>query len=171
MPDNRATRRHLTDASTIAANGRTAPSRAGFRSADFGVEALSYNFEEDPGRPAYKGPERGYVEIPEPSGAQITALIAAIQEITRKAQGTEPEETEVSVTIDGKKAAAQLLAIDPSKLERYADEMADATTAVTDGNPSREEMDGLPLRVKMAFSRYVTQELLNPKSASGDTKN
>jgi hypothetical protein len=32
-------------------------------------------------------------------------------------------------------------------------------------------MDGLPLRVKMAFSRYVTQELLNPKSASGDTKN
>lgn len=156
---NRQTRRHLGSEST---------KRGGFSSAAFGVETLSYNFEVDPGRPAYKGPERGYVEVPEPTGGQITEFMNAINAVTQEARGSTEDS---GATVDGKEVAAQFASSDPSRLEKFSDRLAEAVTAVTSGNPSKEEMDALPWRCQLAVFKYVSTELLNPKSGSGDTTN
>lgn len=173
MAENRATRRHsqVAVARTVVPETNGHQRSGGFDAADYGVEPLFYNFEVSPGRPSYTGPELGEVKIPEPSGRQITAFIRAIQSVTEAARGDDSPlmtREETDVTVDGRKVAAELASFDPATLERFSDELAEAVIAVTDAHPSKDETDGLPLRVKLAFFQYVSEGFLNPKLARRD---
>lgn len=173
-PTNRATRRHPAGAPTTLARPAAPQSNGhrqagGFDPADFGVEPLWYNFEDRPGRPTYTGPQRGQVDIPEPTGGQITKFVAALQRIITESQGNaaEPE----TVDPDGAAVAREFEKIDPATLQKFADSLGVAIAEITSGNPGLDEWNGLPFRAQFAMYGFIREGFLSPKSVSGDTSN
>ena len=103
---------------------------------------------------------RPYAEIdgtvPEPSSKAIDAFFARLQEMAKEAgadldDDAKPQEIAQAVT-----------EIDENAMSNMTDSLLKATVELTEGNPTRKELDNLPFRVQHAFFNWLVGEIMDP---------
>jgi hypothetical protein len=110
------------------------------------IEPLDYDFT--PAKKANgKGKCSGKGTIPEPSREDIDKYLARINAL-QQANGTPGA----------------------APTENQWPELMEAVTELTNGKPSREELEELPFREFLFFIRWLGQEFTNPEGLSAATR-
>jgi uncharacterized protein YgbK (DUF1537 family) len=130
------------------------------------VEALDYDFtyfhKIDPEHYAILAHAKG--TVPEPSDEMVQRLQKRMSEATADMipDGVDPEDRVAMI-----KAMA---AMPEDKFQKSEAGILDALAELTAGNPTREQLNILPFRVKRKFIQWLTKQLMDPEpSAVGTT--
>jgi hypothetical protein len=152
---------------------------AGFNAATV-VEALDYAFDSCKGNhegSCWRGPETGprpakctvfvpgcHGVVPEPTDDQIVRFLTDVKALV----GRLHEKAEADV--DGRDPAGLVDAIeelDPSVVGEFHQELAGIFEGLCSGEPSREQVLGVPMRIRVMFYGWLRQEVMNPEAAPG----
>lgn len=123
------------------------------------VEPLSFDFS------AFDGP---CGTTPEPSQAQHAAYLRMVIETAKEATGEDFD--------SGVDAAVALSHLNPDQLEQNHQRLLDGLADLTSGEPSRDVLAALPMRVLQAYVGFLSRELFAspdptpPKDTSGATR-
>lgn len=132
---------------------------AGF-SADAVVEPLDYDFRTK------DNPDARHGVIREPDDKQIAAYLAGVKKLVRDFRGQLPDEMIAGST----DTAAMLSAVedlDADVAVKFNGEMAGLFAGLCSGEPSKDDILGLPPRVRAMFFRWLQQEVMAPEAAPG----
>lgn len=118
------------------------------------VEVLEYDFTDYV--PDCKG------SIPEPSTEQLDAYFNAIRDLAKNVQNlrakAERAEHAEDNELSNDEVDAILAEMDDLSISKYTGEMTVAIADLCSGQPSKEQIEALPFRVKQAFLQWVTGE-------------
>jgi hypothetical protein len=92
---------------------------------------------------------------PEPSQKQVRHL----QAVQRDLLGLPPDTTPVE-------ANKVMAAMSEDELDDLDEQVTDMIAEVTNGKPSREELEALPFRVRQAYHGWLLGELANPSGGT-----
>jgi hypothetical protein len=118
------------------------------------VESLDYSFEKHLGK-GHKGTVR------EPSDRQIADYMAALKKLIESYREKIPTDADTSNPAELVMALDQL---DPEQVINFNEQMAGLYAALCSGEPSREELLKLPLRIRTVFYGWLQQEVMSPEA-------
>lgn len=124
------------------------------------VEALDYDFT------AYVADARG--TIPEPSQPKLERFADELREIATT--GGITEIVKLGEDPSQEQLVAALADLPEDGIKQVMGAMTDAVVELCDGQPSREEIDALPGRVKQAFIGWVVGELMDPTQRNAGSR-
>lgn len=127
------------------------------------VDPLDYDFTTVRGYPDRKA--KG--AIPEPTDEQIATFIGAMRDAMKEAGSIAGE---VSGEMDVANPTAffnQLDLYDPDKFLGVFRAMTAAYSQLCSGQPSVEQIEALPLRVRVRFFAWIQQEVVSPEAGAG----
>lgn len=131
---------------------------AGFDAATV-VEPLDYTFE-----PHVKGVKG---TIREPNDRQIADFLTGVKEIVKTLQAKLPEGFQASQDTDITSLMAAVDDLDPEVIVEFHAKMASLFAMLCSGEPSRENILKLPIRIRTVFYGWLQQEVMNPEAAPG----
>jgi hypothetical protein len=132
---------------------------AGFN-AESVVEPLDYDFRTKASPDAIHG------VVKEPTDKQIAAYLSGIKKLVKEFRGQLPDEMIAGST----DVAAMLSAVedlDEDLTVKFNEEMAGIVAGLCSGEPSKEDILGLPPRVRTMFFNWLQQEVMAPEAAPG----
>lgn len=132
---------------------------AGF-SAESVVEPLDYDFRTK------DNPDARHGTVREPTDKQIAAYLSGVKKLVREFRGKLPDEMIAGST----DIAAMLSAVedlDEDLTLRFNDGMADLFAGLCSGEPSRDDILGLPPRIRAVFFNWLQREVMSPEAAPG----
>jgi hypothetical protein len=118
------------------------------------VEALDYSFEKHLGK-GHKGTVR------EPNDRQIGDYLTAVKKLI------ESYKEKIPTDVDTSNPAELVLALDslnPEEVIDFNEKMAGIYAALCSGEPSRDELLGLPMRIRTVFYGWLQQEVMSPEA-------
>lgn len=117
--------------------------------ADAVVEALEYDFNPYPGKGT----------TPEPSDKAVRHFLFTTQQIAAQLPDSDkPDFLELMNNIT------------EEDWEMISDQVIDAVAELTNGQPTREEIEGLPHRIQQKYISWLRKELTDPEAPSSVTK-
>jgi hypothetical protein len=120
------------------------------------VEALDWTFEPF---------VHASGQIREPADEQITAYLTAVKALMAEVR------QEVPALPDGSSDPADLIAalddLDPESMQKLNGKMAAIYADLCSGDPSAEQILGLPPRRRTMFFGWLQQEVMSPEAAPG----
>lgn len=119
------------------------------------VEKLEWNF-----RPYVNA--KGVID--EPTDAQISTFFASMKAMTEGLKGQLPEGVD---TDDPGELIAALDELDAGLVVTINQELAGIYTVLCSGSPTREQLLGLPMRVRAIFYNWLQREVMSPEAAAG----
>jgi hypothetical protein len=126
------------------------------------VEPLDYDFTSHKGR---KG------VIKEPSDKQIAEYMTGIKVLVKTLQEKLPEgmvgATDLAIT-DLMSAVDDL---DPEVVINFHQEMAGMFSRLCSGDPSKDELLALPIRIRVVFYAWLQREVMSPEVVPGAGSN
>ena len=146
------------------------------------VEALDYAFDtckKEHDGPCWRGPESGsrpakctvfvpgcHGVITEPNDKQIAAYLAGVQKLVRDFRGKLPDAM-IAGSGDVGAMLTAVEALDPKVAVKFNEELAALAAALCSGEPTKDDILGLPPRVRGKFLAWLGGEVMNPEAASG----
>jgi len=119
------------------------------------VEALDFNFNP-------------YVDakgtITEPSDDQIAKFLNDLQAVMERVKDRLPEGVDTS---DPSEVISAIDGLDASAITETHQELAGVFAELCSGNPSRELLLRVPMRVRSIFYGWLQQEVMSPEAAPG----
>lgn len=105
--------------------------------------------------------------VPEPTDAMIGKFLAGLKALVKEIQDSAKLG---EVDTDNPLAVLEALnSLDPETFVDALNKMADHYAELTRGQPSKEVLLQLPLRVRQAFYAWIQTEVINPEAGSGAT--
>jgi hypothetical protein len=128
------------------------------------VEPLDYDFRTK------ETPNAKYGTIPEPTDRLIADYMSGIKELVRKLKGTLPDglSTENADPLELMSAVEDL---DPEVVVEFHADMAGLFSALCSGDPTKDEILALPIRIRTVFYGWLQQEVMSPEAAPGGGTN
>ena len=120
------------------------------------VEALDWTFE------AHVKGAKGTIR--EPADQQIADYLAAVKKMTATYKDMLPADA------DGDNPAELIAAmddLDPQTVVKVHDEMAGIYAALCSGEPSKELLLKIPMRIRVMFYGWLQQEVMSPEAVPG----
>jgi hypothetical protein len=130
------------------------------------VEPLDYDFRTKDNPNAIHGVVR------EPTDRQIADYMAGVKAVVKKLKADLPKE--VTSGGDDIDMAALFMAVDdldPEVVITFHEDMAGIFATLCSGQPSREDILGLPIRIRVMFYAWIQREVMSPEAAPGGGSN
>lgn len=102
--------------------------------------------------------------IKEPTDDQIAAFLNGLKELTEKVKHTLPTGVDTS---DPAEVMTAIDSLDAASVVEMHKEFAGLFAALCSGNPSRELLLEMPMRVRTVFYGWLQQEVMSPEVESG----
>jgi hypothetical protein len=122
------------------------------------VEPLDYTFEPH---------TRKHGTIKEPNDRQIGDFLAGIKTVTKTLQGKLPPELIGDQNADVAQLLTAVEDLDPETVIDFHASMAGLFAVLCSGDPSREDLLELPIRVRVIFYGWLQQEVMSPEAVPG----
>lgn len=128
------------------------------------VEPLNYDFRTK------DNPGGRYGTIREPTDRQLANYLSGIKELITRFKGQIPESLmsgspDVSVLMDA------VDALDPEVVVDFHAGLAGLFSELCSGEPSREDIIGVPIRIRGMFYAWLQQEVMSPEAVPGGGSN
>jgi len=136
---------------------------AGFNAATV-VEPLDYDFRTK------ENPKAIHGVIKEPNDRQIADYMAGVKKLVKTLQSDLPD----ALQTGSDDLTALFMAVDdldPEIIVKFHDEMAGLFAALCSGEPSKEDLLTLPIRIRVVFYGWLQQEVMSPEVAPGAGSN
>jgi hypothetical protein len=116
--------------------------------------------------------------IAEPTDEQIVtfltdvkALVARLHEKARERAATEAGEPGTDLALPGGRDPADLVdaieELDPSVVGEFHQELAGIFAALCSGEPGKETLLRLPMRIRVLFYSWLREQVMNPEAVPG----
>jgi len=128
---------------------------AGFNAATV-VEALDWTFEP------FVKKAKGTVK--EPTDDQIVKFLSDVKALVARLH--EKAEADVK-SRDPADLVDAIEELDPSVVGEFHQELAGIFAALCSGEPTREQILAVPMRIRVVFYGWLRQEVMNPEAAPG----
>jgi hypothetical protein len=123
------------------------------------VEALEWTFE-----PLIQA--KGVIQ--EPTDDQIVKFLTDVKDlVTRLHEKAESATTDVAVPGDPAGIVEAIEDLDPSVVGEFHQELATVFAELCSGDPSRELLLHLPMRIRVVFYGWLREQVMNPEAAPG----
>lgn len=138
---------------------------AGFNAATV-VEPLDYDFRTK------DNPKGKYGVIREPNDRQIADYMSGVKTLVKGLRADLPEA--IAKGGDDVDIAALFMAVDdldPEVVVKFHDDMAGIFAALCSGDPSKEDILSVPIRIRVVFYGWLQTEVMSPEVAPGAGSN
>jgi len=129
------------------------------------VEPLTWNFAslKDPAGKPYVD-KSGVVR--EPTDRQLADYLAGIKKLIKEFRGKLPDDL-----MTGTATPAELTSavddLDPETVTQFHAGLAAVVADLCSGTPSKDDLLGLPIRIRSVFYTWLQQEVMAPEAAPG----
>lgn len=138
---------------------------AGFNAATV-VEPLDYDFRTK------DNPKGKYGVIREPNDRQIADYMSGVKTLVKGLRADLPEA--IAKGGDDVDIAALFMAVDdldPEVVVKFHDDMAGIFASLCSGEPSKEDILSVPIRIRVVFYGWLQTEVMSPEVAPGAGSN
>ena len=122
------------------------------------VEPLEYKFE------AFVPGCNGVIR--EPSDRQVADYLAGVKNLVKSFRGQLPEDL-LSGSADPAALMTAAEDLDPELVVKFHAELAGLIAALCSGEPSKEQILALPIRIRGVFYDWLQREVMSPEAAPG----
>jgi hypothetical protein len=137
---------------------------AGFNAATV-VEPLDYDFRTKDYPQAVHGTVR------EPNDKLIAEYMAGVKELVKEVKDKLPSALTGGSDVDISELFMAVDDLDPQVVIKFHDDMAGVFAKLCSGEPSKQNILDLPIRMRVMFYAWLQREVMSPEAAPGGGSN
>jgi hypothetical protein len=108
--------------------------------------------------------------IKEPNDRQIADYMSGTKEIVKELQGKLPKEIQ-NPDADLSEMLSAVDDLDPEVVMTFHQKMAGVVAQLCSGDPSKDDILAIPIRIRVIFYGWLQQEVMSPEAAPGGGSN